>query len=291
MGETTTISNGEIYNLLKTVVQQNKEIKEEISLFRTHIETINKEIIDLKSDNEKLRAENRLILSKVNHIDRQSRANNLIFYNIQENNTQKLEELVADVVVNKLKVNIEINDISNVYRIGKRGSLVDSPTKPILVKFTSSLMKREILRKAVNLKGTYIAIAEDLIPEDREQRKLIYSHYKAAKLKNYPAKLYKNKVVINGVDYYYEDLKEQNTAAYDIPVETQSHRRSSSLPATPNPTHKSTEATYLGKKGPGHTGQEKKNSATDTRAGFSSKPTTSSADRGPTKRVTRTNSK
>lgn len=66
------------------------------------------------------------------------------------------------------------------------------------------------MSKASGLKGTKIGISEDLTKEQQEQRKVIYDHYKAAKERNYKAKLYNNGVNINGTFYKYEDLKNQD---------------------------------------------------------------------------------
>lgn len=195
-----------MYEMLKNVCKQNCEIKNDLTLLRTQFMSFNTEIEAVKNDNKFLKEENRALSLRIRTLEKNNRANNLIFYNIKYDDNEQLHHVVKHFLDNKLDVSLELYEIANIHRLGKK---VQDQNKnpPILVSLTSNLRKREILANVGKLKGSGIGVSEDLNEEERLKKKVIYNHYKTAKINNCPAKLYKNSVVINGVSYTYEDIQ------------------------------------------------------------------------------------
>lgn len=63
------------------------------------------------------------------------------------------------------------------------------------------------------LKGTGVAVSEDLTVKERKVKKLIYDHYRTAIVKGHPARLVRDGVFIRGVKYTYEQLKDSKQLA------------------------------------------------------------------------------
>lgn len=236
MGENKTdgcVSNEAIYALLKTVSQQNAEIKEDLALLRTQIGSLDGELLSIKQENILLKEETSALKDKVRLLERASRENNLVIYNLNVPDTAKLSELVVRFFESILDIKLQPWDINNVTLLGK--SATSSKTPPVLLKLTSALKKREIFRALNKLKGSGYSISEDLSREERARRKVIYENYKSAKVKGYPVQLFKNSVIINGKKYKYEDLKNcQLEAGPEENTATTSRRVSYSAPASPS---------------------------------------------------------
>lgn len=218
MGEKSEgkITIEEVYKLLKSMSLQVNEIKGELSDLKSQLIAQNNEIVSIKQQNISLKQENIRLVRRIDNLERKNRENNLIFYNIPERDAVvPLQEHITSVLKGTLKISIEAQDICNVYRIGKNTKPGIS-ARPVLLKLGSYLKKKDILSNVKSLKGTGIGISEDLTEDERSKRKLIFDHYKAAKLKSYSAKLYNNRVVINGIELKYEDLKDSRSPAEKV---------------------------------------------------------------------------
>lgn len=216
MTDKREITNENIFDLLKAVSTQNNEIKEQNAEIKSNIDSIinhiriqDNLISEIQKENLDLRVECSLLRKRVTLLETQSRANNLVFYNIDETNTSSLLNLITEIITKKLNVPLEPVDIVNLHRIGKKTD--DNQRKrPVLLKLNSHLKKVEILRNLSKLKGTGVAVAEDLTHEERAIKKVVYGHYQEAKKKGYQARLLGTKVVINGTVYGYKDLVGEN---------------------------------------------------------------------------------
>lgn len=208
MGENDSkeVSMEEMFEMLKNVCKQNSEIKNELTLLRTQFTTFNTEIEAIKTDNISLREENIALNRRVRILEGNNRANNLVLFNIEYDDNEQLHHIVKNILSSKLNVDLELYEIAAVHRLGKRIQ-GQHGTRPILLSLNSNLKKKEILANVGKLKGTGIGVSEDLSEEERLRKKVFYDHYKAAKVNNCPAKLYKNSVLINGVSYKFEDLE------------------------------------------------------------------------------------
>lgn len=196
-------SNSEILKLLNTIISQNNEIKSDIDQIKKDlsnqsrtIEIINCKVAILENENTELK-------NKLLAIERKSKRNNFIIFGVKEDVADILT-FVINIVRDTLNILISNNDINNIYRIGQKAA---EKSRPIILELTTNLKKQEISRALPKLKNTGIRFANDLLPQDREQQKLLHKHLKEAKDKNHNARIFKNKLIINGVTYTYQDLK------------------------------------------------------------------------------------
>lgn len=153
----------------------------------------------------------------------------MIFYNLQYGRAKQLHEDIQGFINDKLDINLELHEIADVYRLGKGKQGQNSP---VLLRLTSVLKKKQILNNVRRLKGTGVAVSEDLSVEERLRNKILYNHYKAAILKNIPAKLFRSRVEINGKFFKVEDLGDYRLLA-EKPGIPGSSLESINQPSTP----------------------------------------------------------
>lgn len=92
-----------------------------------------------------------------------SMQNNLIFYNIDENEEENCPELIINFCDERLKIGNAATKISitDAFRLGKKSD----KTRPILVKFASFENRDFVKKNAKNLKGSSYGISEQLPAE------------------------------------------------------------------------------------------------------------------------------
>lgn len=229
------ITNEAIYELLQSIVKQNNKIQTDILSIKTEITSQNEEIGNLKVKVDALERQNSVLTTKSVALEKKLKENNLIVYNIPENEKIPLYQIAIDFFVNNLEVEVGTDDIDSVYRLGRRAKSQETGRnhRPILVKFCSQLKKRQIYSQARKLKGTNISISDDLTEDERKEKKVLYEHYRAAKSSDYPAKFFGNRVVINGKTYKYEDLV-NSTPLKTAAKSSADRKQSQSAPASPN---------------------------------------------------------
>lgn len=202
-----------LYEQISTLIEQVNS-KQTIDLK----DFINKELRDIKVtiENEKKRI-NELELkqedlrSKYLHLDKASRKNNIIIFGLKNENKN-----LADFTVKKLNevldTNISINNIKDIYTIGKQ-----KHNKPIIVEFISYFTKQNVLKNCRKLKGTNINIAEQLSLDEIKINKILRQHLKEAQEKSSTAYIRGNKLYINGKEYTADQLTnhEQNIVTED----------------------------------------------------------------------------
>lgn len=232
MEEKQVISNAEIFKLLQSV---SIEIKGELSAIKVQLGLQDKLLEDIQTENVTLKQEIKGLEKRVSFLERDRREKNLIFYNIEELEGAPLQNSLIDFLEKQMRIRLQPHEIDDVFRIGRRDTNTDNK-RPVILKLTSHLKRREILSNLKFLKGTKISVSEDLCREDREKKKILYSHFKAAKARGYPAKLFSYKVVINGISYTSDQLEDCNIGSSGeeskirIPSE---QRRSVSTPTSP----------------------------------------------------------
>lgn len=230
-------------DLLKYLVletrQQKQELQNSIENLTRTVHTSEQKILQLEEENKQLK-------QKIRDLARKDKKNNIIIFGVQ----QEQNEIITELVINLFKrINVEVNlqDINNVYRFGK------SNIRPIIVELTTYLKKHEIIKSGYKLKGSNIAISNDLIQEDRESNNILRQHLKSAREKQLSAKIKNNKLYVGEEVYTAEqlnDLDKQNEALNidtdpNYISETHLSPRSSSTPNTPttfmsnNPTAES----------------------------------------------------
>ncbi|CAH1972847.1 unnamed protein product [Acanthoscelides obtectus] len=210
----------QILNILQEIRSDLKEVKESLATQRNRIDDIDSRIKDLETENADLK-------QQVVVLRRKELNNNIILFGLEE--TQN-EDLLKDIIAflhSNLAATITESDINNIYRIGIANSNTPRPVKLELVR---NIVKQKIIKSAYKLKGTNIAIAADLIPEDNQLQKIL----------------------LNGVAYsaeeleLEEDISEQEEEAKTAETqETPPHDKKATLEKSVEPKQSSTTATAI----------------------------------------------
>lgn len=200
----TEISNEDLYKLLKQIIDQNSEIKEDIKTIKGEISENKAYIEELKKKVCSLEKENQNIKQTVKTLEKKSKRNNIIIFGIEENEN---EDTINEAVTNinrKLNLSLEKTDINNGFRIGKK---VENKIRPIILELLRGHTKYTILNNCHKLKGQNISIARDLIKEELQEQKTLRNHLKEAKENKQTAKIVGNKLELNGKLYTINELK------------------------------------------------------------------------------------
>lgn len=97
-----------------------------------------------------------------------SRRNNLRLFGIPELQGEQTDELVRSIVEQKLGINLPGNAICRSHRVGKPSSEKDIGPRPIIVKFLTYNIRRQVFTSKKKLKGTGITLREDLTRERQD---------------------------------------------------------------------------------------------------------------------------
>lgn len=191
MDSSKTLTTNELYRLLVAENQkQTKEISQQISSLSSKLSKCNKKVEKLES--------------RYLNLERSKRKNNIIIFGSQINDNLLDETL--NLINSKLDLNVTISQINNIYQIGKQPE-----KKGIVIEFISFLTKKLVFQNVKKLKGTGIAIANDLIAEDRENQKILLKHLRLKREENIEAKIKGNSLVIGDKHYSVHELENQGT--------------------------------------------------------------------------------
>lgn len=234
-GETSAagknISNEDIYELLQSINSKHTNIEKRLERIENNL---SKEVEDTHKKLDVLKEENKKLKLQLSDIQKRQKKYNIVIYGVTEGDTN-LQQSIQDIITSKIGIPCGESEFRDVYRLGKKA--INAKSRPVLVEFISYSKKLEILRNGMKLKGTGVYISNDYIQEENEERKILVTHLKQAREKNYNAKIYKNKLVINGEFYAIEDLLDGETPlAADVIIEDKeinSDRNTNSAPATP----------------------------------------------------------
>lgn len=223
----------DVYNLLKNIdnklAKKIDEVQEEVRSLRI---SVNEDIGVLKEKVNCLEEQNSLLKEKLKYIERKNKQNSVIIYGLEEQegeNQSKLLEEILKLINSIIKVELVPFEINNIYRIGKNVNT----RRPILVSFVTTLKKQEVIRNGKRLKGTEISISEDLIDEDREERKILVEALKQARNQNKKAVIRGNRIIIDSTKFSATDIlndKHKNNFEFSPPPQ----RKTSSEPTTPS---------------------------------------------------------
>lgn len=190
----TDHENNDLFQLLlKANTKQTEDIKAEIKASEKNvtekITTIQKKVVTLEK--------------KCLFFERKIRRNNIVLFGLERENNENLVQKVTAKLNELLHVNITLEDINNIYRIGQ------SSKSPVIVEFISYLRKADLFKdpeKLRALRNTPISISNDLCYEDRKEQKILRQHLKLAREQNKEAKIKGNKLEIGGKLYTTADL-------------------------------------------------------------------------------------
>ncbi len=123
--------------------------------------------------------------------DKERRKKNLIFYNLPEGNSHKIEERIKEDWLSIKKVferkglEMDKKQVGNLYRLGKERK--PGKMRPLLVRFESEEDKKEVLRFCKDLKwireneSVPISYSMDLTLKEREERRKLVAELRKMK--------------------------------------------------------------------------------------------------------------
>nr|CAI5830427.1 unnamed protein product [Callosobruchus analis] len=209
------ITTGHLYELIKTVITQNKELREELKETKNQITT---QITELKKEfteqyqqlvqaNEKLREDNDRLKEKINTIERRLKKFSFVVYGLEEegNQTDDIQSILK-ILNETLNITCNFGDFRDFYRIGIR---TGESIRPVVVETVSYSLKTAIIANAKHLKGTGIFVTQDYTEADYNKRKILVTRLKEARKSKLNAKIKNNKLIINNVEYSIESLERE----------------------------------------------------------------------------------
>ena len=168
-------------NKLESIDTTVEQIREESAEVKTEVETVKTELREMKSKNKALE-------KKIIDLQSRSMRDNLVFYNIKEEEKYSDEEKVdTEAVLSKfIKENMKVTSkisLERVHRMGKAktgtdGSIVPAP---IVEKFTFFKQREEVRRAAFNLTGSRAGVSEQFPPEINTIRRKYWPIWKRAR--------------------------------------------------------------------------------------------------------------
>ena len=201
-------------NLEKHIEIQLREIHESVSFNASETEALKTEIkrIEIECD-ERVRS----LSSELEKLNIYAARENLVFLGIQEDSTEDIKNVMKDFFIENLKFKEEEIEQIEYQRVHR--CMSNSKPRPIKARFLRYQDKERILQKARNLKGTKMAITEDLPKSVREARKpqfrVLHAARAAGKMayfsKSEPRKLYVDKkyVPLGEQEAFLEELQRQ----------------------------------------------------------------------------------
>lgn len=219
-------------SLLRSIFLQNKEIKQDIVIIKNDLQLVTEKICQLEKKVQSLETEKDELKGEIEFVKRKLKNNNIVLFGIKEADEIDTLSTVQKTLEDKLDIKLENTEVNNTFRIGKRNSTNE---RPVILELVRNLKKQEILKNCFKLKGTGISVGHDLTKTERKEKKVLYKHYREAKEKNLEATLFKNKLIINGVTYQYEDLSMEPNLELNIenpakPSEASSKRKNALSP-------------------------------------------------------------
>lgn len=182
-----------LYKLLcEKAEQQTKEIKSEIRSTFSNVETKIKSVIRRVETLE----------SQCLQLERRSRKNNIVVFGFELKGRDIIEGIVEKL--NELfDISLKQEDLNNAYKLGC------SKVPPILVEFKTYFKKSLIFKdpsKLKKLKEANIALSNDMCNEDRQNHKILRTHFLEAKRSGKEARIKEDTLYIEGEPFTVHDL-------------------------------------------------------------------------------------
>ena len=163
-------TNNSVPKWFKPFVEQFKTFATDVSKHFEEIEgklAVTKAVTDnLEKEKDRLHDVIHKLDIKIDDQEQYSRRNCLMIHGIAENANEKTDDIVMDLLDNKLKAEIQKKDVSRTHRVGRkrndRGGNVNPKPRPIIVRFSSYRERKKAFDKKKNLKGQGILVTENL---------------------------------------------------------------------------------------------------------------------------------
>lgn len=136
------------------------KILDQVSL---HIESLKKRIELLEKKVSEVEDEEKHAKAKCTHLELQTKLKQLRIYGLPEKNSTSLNQAVNNLFIEKLGLtNVQVD---NCYRIG---AVKEGHTRPVIVSFGNTQNRNTVFFNKKKLKGTKIAITEELFKSTYE---------------------------------------------------------------------------------------------------------------------------
>lgn len=123
----------------------------------------------LQAENNKLNKELQVLRVQVDNHEQRSRNECLLIHGIEENDGENTDDIVLDVINNKLGLaNITLDDVQRSHRIGSLQNnqritrSTPSRPRPIILRFLNYRHRQEVFKKKKLLKHQNVSISENL---------------------------------------------------------------------------------------------------------------------------------
>lgn len=159
---------------------------------RSIMEVMDEKMNRLLEENSSLKNKVDNLEEKIRILENRKRKNNIVLYGLEEKERGELE-LVQEIkeIFEEASVNIECQEISTAYRLGKKGAKI----RPVVATITSHWRKQLIFINKKNLPAN-IYVEEDFPKEVLEKRKQLIPELKEQRKKGKIAYIKYDKLVV-----------------------------------------------------------------------------------------------
>ncbi len=189
-------------SLMEQDIKSIKQQQDEALNIKWKVTTIEQDMVAMKSTNESLTKENKLIKEKLLGYEAYSRRNNLRLRNVPEGPTPLMTTL-TDI----FKM-MELTDINKIMidDLHRKGAPDSKRTRVILFRLVLRTDRERIWKARSKLKGTKYILDEDLPHEYERQQSILRPLLITAKSKGMKSTMVGNKVAINSKLFGVEDI-------------------------------------------------------------------------------------
>lgn len=177
-----------------TILKNGERVTEQVTQNINCILEEKFKILDDKYENLKEKIDNQE--KRLYFIEKQLRKNNVVFFGLEETEISysDLEKNIINFIKERFSINLDLRDIQEIKRIGKKG---ERP-RPIIVTFTTLGTKINIFKRSTLLKNTSYYIKEDYPQNILERRKELQEQAQIEKEKGNSVIIKYDKLIVLG---------------------------------------------------------------------------------------------
>ena len=187
-----------------------EEINGKLNIFKEEWREVQKQIQELKMDTEIIKMQ----VEELRRVEGESRSRNIVIFGWKseenENNFDTYNR-VRDLFSKVLQISSKDIQIDYIYWIGKR-----KINRPLLIKFTNSMIKEYILERKGWFKGCKIRVEDDYNEEVCNIRKKLVEYMFEARRRGEHAVLLRDKVQISGVQFDLEACRKNFKTGVEV---------------------------------------------------------------------------
>lgn len=187
-----------------------KQLETKYDQLECKVKSLDDQVVFLEDENVTLKESVRKMETKLDYLENQSRRNNLIFRGVSEVSDgvemwSDVEDRVINLVNEKLKIDLHLDDIERAHRINRVNRDSKYP-RDIVVKFNSFKIREKIWNAKTNLKGSQYILLEDFSFKIIEKRRILIEEMYRAREDGQKAIVVFDKLKIDGVTYVVDDI-------------------------------------------------------------------------------------